>query len=279
MKFHSAAQEKAYKAAIKHKYKAIAFDVDGTLTPFSRFKTPDSLKETINAIAPKIHLILCTGRTLHYSKQKLGRLIDKPKKRKQWSIIADNGVTLNIFKNSGYKEVHKTPWPKKAIKKEVLASFIKQRLGWAVKVQVREHNVIVIFPKQFYLFPRIVRRYSSHIAKKLNHLLKEMNLGKDLKIQDSGIGSLIIPANAGKGHAIAHWAKLHKIPQKDILCIGDKAGPGENDEDFLSGQFGTPFTVGKQNPSKFPFPVLDKKDRKLWGPKGTEYLLKQIPLA
>lgn len=285
MKFNSTTQEKAHKAAIKHKFKAIAFDIDGTITPFARFTIPDSLMKTINSIPTDVPLLLCTGRPFEYIKKKLNNILkhakDPEAARRQWSIIANNGSSAYVFdpQKNDYEQILSIPWPKERIEKETLEAFIKDRLGWHVVLDTRKYTMVVIFHKHFYLFPRLVRRLSVRLAGQLKKLFTEMDLHGELQIQNSGLGSLIIPVESGKGHAIKAWSKHAGISMKDILCIGDSPGPGENDEDFLSGDFGVSFSVGKQTKNTYPLPVLDEKGRKVWGPSGTEHLLKTISLA
>ncbi len=284
MKFISAAQEKAYKAAIKHKFKAIAFDIDGTLTPFARFIIPDTLMEELNSISPNIPLILCTGRPFGYIKKKIKNIIrhakDPEVARKQWLIISDNGGSVHAYdtKKKAYIELYSVNWPEKEIKQEVMEAFIKDKLARNIITESPGKTTVVLFHRYLYLFPKFLRPLSVNLAKKLNKILTEMKLEKTLKILDSGLGSHIMPIESGKGHAIKGWAKHAKISLKDVLCIGDSPGPGENDEDFLSGDFGMAFSVGKQTQNTYPLPVLDEKGRKVWGPEGTEYLLRQLIL-
>ena len=282
MKFHSAAQEKAYNQAMTHKFKAIAFDIDGTLTPFSRFVIPDSLHQAMSELPEETQLILCTGRNLSFIKHKLDNIIkhfpNPEKARKRWSIISDNGGAAYVYspQKKDYKRIYEVPWPKKQIDMETLSAFIKERFGWHTVIVTRERTMVVVFPKYFYFFPRMVRRLSNRLARQLNNLLQQMELSATLKVQNSGLGSLIIPIESGKGFALKAWAKDQKISLKDVLCIGDSPGPGENDEDFLNGECGTAFSVGKQVHSVYPLPVLDARGRKLWGPPGTEVLLREL---
>lgn len=282
MKFLSAAQEAAYKKALQHSYKAIAFDIDGTLTEFARFTIPDSMMMALNALPPQLPLLLCTGRPFEFIKGKINNIIrhaqDPEAARKQWTIIADNGGSAYTYneKKDDYEALFHVPWPEERIAQETLRAFIKDRFGWHVVTDTREHTMVVIYHKHLYLFPRLVRQLSGHTAKQLNALFTEMDLHQVLKVQNSGLGSLIIPIESGKGHAIERWAKHAKIDLKDVLCIGDSPQVGGNDEDFLSGNYGVPFSVGKQTPKLYPLPVLDEKGKKLWGPKGTEYLVRHL---
>jgi len=282
MKFLSTAQEKATQAALRRSYKAVAFDIDGTLTPFGRWTIPESLRETLLAIPPTIPLAFCSGRSLDHVQGKLtsicGETENPESQLKRWYILAENGGAAYEYKPR--KHTHETffeiPWPSQHITQDAMEAFIKDKYGWHVIIMIRDHSMVIRYPDWIYLFPRATRILSRHIAKSLRKLFEKMGLDGDFLVEDSGIGNLIIPKESGKGKVIKVWAKHLGIAVEDILVIGDQAKKGENDEEFLSGRYGTAFTVGHQTKNLHPFPVVDEKGRKVWGPKGTEYLLKKL---
>ncbi len=276
MKFISKAQEKAYKQAMKRKYKAVAFDVDGTLTKFARFRIPRSLKKTLESLPESFPLAICTGRKLSYLTGELDHLIHK----KNRYVFCENGCIGYKYmpKKDDFKKIFETPWPTKRLTPDTLAAFLKNELGWHVTISVREHSVVEFYHSWLYVFPKLVRKVSKRSAVELKKILTEMKVNDILRTQDSGIGNIIMPKDGGKGHAMQAWAKHLKISPKDILVIGDQANPGENDEDFLNGKNGTSFTVGRQTKNVYPLPVLDAKHRKVWGPKGTNFLLQNLEI-
>lgn len=282
MNFLSAAQEQAYHSALKRKYKAVALDVDGTLTPLARWIIPHSLRETLLDLPLKLPLALATGRPFDYIKPKLAHLCESAKdpesEYKRWTILTENGgagYTYHPHKKD-FEAFFEVPWPDSLITKDALEAFIKDKFGWHVQVLIRTYSLVVRYPNWFYLFPRITRLLSRRTAASLRHLFQKMQLDGSFVAQDSGIGNLIIPKESGKGKAVGRWAERLGISLKDVLVIGDQAQAGENDEEFLSGHFGAAFTVGHQTPHTYPLPVLDEKGRKLWGPEGTEALLKKL---
>ncbi|MEK9159965.1 MAG: HAD family hydrolase [Patescibacteria group bacterium] len=281
MNFLSPAQEKATHAALKRHYKAVAFDIDGTLTELSRWTIPETLCEVLNSLPREVPLAFCTGRSMEHIQGKLAHIFkkapDEDVQRKRWHILSENGgagFTWNPRKKD-YEKFLDVTWPNSVITQDTLEAFIKDKLGWTAQFIIKEHSMVIRFHDWLYLFPRLVRLVSSRTAKKLHHLFAKMGIQKDLLIQDSGVGNLIIPKESGKGKAVARWAKHLDIPLSDILVIGDQANSGENDEEFLCGNYGTPFTVGRQTSNLYPLPVLDERGRKLWGPRGTEYLLRK----
>lgn len=282
MQFHNVAQEKAYQHAMKRQYKAIAFDIDGTLTPFGRWIIPESLRDTLLSIPQNIPLALCTGRPLDYIKRQLKHICESganPEREMQrWFVLSENGGAGFHFnlKKKDFDSFFKLEWPSAQLTKETLEAFIKDKFGWHVVFIVREHSVVIRFHTWIYLFPRITRFLSRRVAGELRTLLKSMGQDKNFSVEDSGIGNLIIPAKSGKGKAVKLWAKHLGISTKDILVIGDQPNIGQNDEEFLSGLFGTSFTVGALSKNTFPLPVLDHRGRHLKGPEGTERLLKRL---
>lgn len=282
MNFLSLAQEKATRAALKRRYKAVAFDIDGTLTEISRWIIPETLCNTLNNLPQEVPLAFCTGRSIEHIKGKLAHIFKYAKnpalQQKRWYILAENGGAGYSWnpRKKDYEKFLDVAWPNALITQDVLEAFIKDKLGWHVQIVCKEHSMVIRFHDWIYIIARIARKVSSRTAKQLEKLFKQMGIQKELLIQDSGIGNLIIPKASGKGKAVARWAKHLKIPLRDILVIGDQASPGENDEEFLCGRYGTAFTVGRQTTNVYPLPVLDDRGRKLWGPRGTEYLLREL---
>ncbi len=282
MEFLSAAQEKATRRALQKRYKAVAFDIDGTLTALGRWIIPHSLRQTLLSLPKNIPLAFCTGRSFDHIKGKLAHITEKAKdeeaERKRWSVLAENGGACYEYhpRKKDHELFYEVSWPKHRITPEAMEAFIKDKYGWHCVIVIRDHSVVIRFPDWFYLFPKTTRIVSRHTASSLRNLFKKMDLDEHFLIQDSGIGCLIIPAESGKGKAVKRWAKHLKIPLKDILVIGDQPLKGENDEEFLNGHFGTSFTVGHQSHNTYPLPVLDERGRKLRGPEGTEYLLKAL---
>lgn len=281
MKFKSKAQAQAYEQALQRDYQAAAFDVDGTLTEMAKLNIPAFLLSTLEKIPLDIPLALCTGRPidfLHHKMEVICRVGDNPSaQRRRWWILAENGGAGYYYdaQAEGYVPFFEVPWPDE-VEKEVLEAHLKDRLGWHIDVLVRKHSVVAVYPRWMYLFPRIVQAESRRNSRKIIHLLKERGWDTVLMAQNSGLGTLIIPKTSGKGNAIRRMARRLGIPMKSILSVGDSPQEGGNDEDFLSGDFGTPFSVGPVPHDIYPLPVLDERGVHVRGPKGTDLLLKRL---
>ncbi len=275
-------QSVALKRALHHPFKAVAFDMDGTLTKLSRFLIPSDLAATLITIPPQIPRALCTGRPLEYIHTQLEHICshapDPAAELERWWIFAENGG-IGYHWNSRKKEYqsfYEIPWPSGKITQDALEAFIKDRLGWMVTVRIRPYSMVVRYPHWIYFFPRLTRTVSRHTYKRLHRLLQDMKLEHDFSVQDSGIGNIILPKESGKGHAMERWAKALSLPLPDLLVVGDQPRPGENDEDFLSGHHGTSFSVGTFTENLYPLPVVDHRGRPLKGPEGTAALLRRV---
>jgi hydroxymethylpyrimidine pyrophosphatase-like HAD family hydrolase len=256
--------------------------VDGTLTKLSRFIIPSELSRTLANIPPNIPRALCTGRPLQHITTQLEHICshapDPAAEHARWWIFAENGgigYRWNPRKKE-YTPFYEIPWPSEKASQDALEAFIKDRLGWMVTVRLRPNSMVIRYPNWVYFFPRFTRAVSRHTYKRIHRLLQDMKLEHDFSVQDSGIGNILIPKESGKGHAMIRWTKELGIPLHDLLVVGDQPRPGENDEDFLSGQHGTSFSVGSLTQNLYPLPVLDHRARPLHGPQGTAALLRRV---
>lgn len=276
-----AAQEAALKKALQHPFKAVAFDVDGTLTHFARFVIPTFMAEALVKIPEGIPRAICTGRDLRFIHTQLLHIcshsLNPDEELKRWWIFAENGgvgYRWNSHKKD-FEQCFEVPWPEHP-SKDTLEAFGKDKLGGSGVFLLREHTVIIRHPDWIYLFPTLTRFMSKRSHKKLDKILEQNSWADTFMVQDSGIGNVILPRISGKGNAMQRWAKAIEIPVKDILVIGDQPRPGENDEDFLCGDNGTSFTVGGLTKNTVPLPVLNERSRRLKGPEGTAELLGQV---
>lgn len=284
MTFHSHAQEEACKKALRHPFQAVAFDVDGTLTHFSRFVIPKALAETLVLIPAHIPRAICTGRDIDFIHTQLEHICSHAKnplaERTRWTLFVENGAKAYHWnkQKKDYEALFEVPWPK-AYDKEEMEKIIRKHLGRRVVASVRAHTLVMRNPSWTYLFPRLTRLLSRQNHGRLDTVLKREGWDKDFIIQDSGIGNVLLSKKSGKGNAMRKWAKHLDIPLEDILVVGDQPKDGGNDADFLSGKNGTPFTVGELTHETLPFPVHDKTGHRMKGPEGTKNLLERVRWA
>lgn len=272
MKFHSPEQEKAYHKALKHKFKAAAFDIDGTLTKLAHTTIPKKLLLKLVETAKKIPLAICSGRDIDHIKNKF---TDLTKSSKAFFIISENGGAAHLYnsKTKSYTQLFSIPWPDKIITSLELTHLLNKKLPWKIQVKSRDHSIVIYYPPIFYIFPALIVHLSKFLAASTRRIIKKEGYENYFDVEDSGIGTIIIPKQSGKGKAIKKLAKYLKIPINDFLVVGDMPEPGKNDAEFLSGKYGTAFTVGNQTHKTFPLPVYNEAGKKLRGPEGTLSLL------
>ncbi len=281
MTFHSTAQKEAYEKAMKHPFKAVAFDVDGTLTTFARFAIPSFMAEVLVAIPENIPRAVCTGRDLKFIHEQIkhicGHSEDPEAEQKRWTVFSENGSVGYRWnpRKKDYDAWFEVAWPKEPTM-DIVEAYGKDKLGSQGVFLIREHTMVVRHPDWVYLSPKVTRYMSKRSHGKLHTLFTHNGWLDEFLIQDSGIGNVILPKKSGKGNAMQRWSKALDLSVKDILVIGDQPEEGGNDEDFISGRNGTGFTVGKTTPYVYPLPVLSEAGTRLIGPEGTASLIKQV---
>ena len=266
-------------------YSALAFDVDGTLTPFGRFTLAKEMKQSLQNIPLQVPLALCTGRPLDYAIHKIEELLegsaDFAAQKARWTLLCDNGASGYIWDSSTqkYESFFSEPWPEEIIEQDLLLTMLQEELGFWARIMVREFTMVVLCPKWMYRFPPLVHWYAGRLHQKLEVYFESWGLKDQLCSQNSGLGNLIFSGKAGKGKAIEKWAKRLGVPTASIACVGDRPEPGGNDEEFLSGNYGTAFTVGDTTQNPQPAPVLDAQGKPVRGPKGTQLLISQLDFS
>lgn len=282
MKFNSPAQEKAYIKAIKHKFKAVAFDIDGTLTNLAKITIPQKLLIKLGDLIGKVPIAICSGRDIDHIKNKVEQICSASYKeksgREKYFVICENGASSYAFncKTNEYKEIFRIPWPDEVISMDAMVSLLKKKFPFKLVVKAREGSIILHFHAWLYVIPKLIFHMSALALFAIKHLLKKEGLDKYFEVQDSGIGNIIIPKESGKGKAIKRWSEYLGIALKDIAVIGDMPGDGKNDSEFLCGRYGVAFTVGKSTDRIYPLPVYNKEGRRLYGPHGTLELLSTL---
>lgn len=275
MKFNSPEQEKAYHKAINHKFKAAAFDIDGTLTKLAHTTIPKKLLLKLGEVASQIPFMICSGRDIDHIKLKVVTICGT--RAHNFFIVSENGGATYAYdcKKKSYKLIFEIPWPE-IISVEKLTRLLDKKLPWKIVVKAREHSIVLYYPALFYIFPALIRTLSKFLALSTRRILKKEGYENYFNVEDSGIGTIIIPKESGKGKAIKKLSQHLKIPLRNFLVVGDMPEPGKNDAEFLSGKYGTSFSVGNQTNNTFPLPVFNEHGKKLKGPEGTYCLLKSL---
>ena len=261
--------------------KLICFDVDGTLMETCRFELESAMIQSLLQVPSQVQLSICSGRPLEYTLQKLEPLFqaaqDPEKERSRWFIVTDTGSAAYRYdaETKTYQVIFEIPWPEAEMPQEKLAEILKRELGFFARIVIRTFTMVVVYPRWLYFFPRLLLPISKFFHKKTKQSLAKHHLLGTFHVKDSGLGNLINPVQSGKGQAVQILAKHLNIKSEETLCIGDRPDPGGNDEDFLDGTFGIPYTVGYSG--KQARPVLNEQGITLKGPEGVRELLSDIP--
>lgn len=282
MKFNSKEQEDAYHKAMNHVFKAVAFDVDGTLTKLAKTHIPHNLAQQLGKLVGKVPFVICSGRDIDHIKLKVASICNYHKGaqtgREKYFVICENGGTGYTYncKTEKYKKIFEVAWPDKIITVEELSRLLNKKLPWKIIILPRAHSIVLHFPTFFYVLPILIRHLSALLSISIRRNLKKESLDAFFEVEDSGIGAIIIPKQSGKGKSIKKLSTYLKIPLRDFLVVGDMPESGKNDCEFLSGKYGTAFSVGKQTHNVFPLPVYNRRGKKMTGPEGTYCLLNRL---
>jgi hydroxymethylpyrimidine pyrophosphatase-like HAD family hydrolase len=281
-------------------FKAAMFDFDGTITERGAYCPSKKVAFALCDLAKKIPIAFCTGRQLEsFEKRGLTTLLEiiKPKDResflKNLFLFAENGAIGYAFdlKKNKFKPFHKVGWPNHFINKKKLKKILSDAIKEYGEVYENAHRIVIVMRTNLHDYEDKniddVYKLSDKIYAITVKILKKINKNyeKSVHIGNSGIGVLVCPANGDKDAAIHCFAKFLQRKRKikfsknarEILVMGDSPQNGGNDYYFLSGKYGTPFTVGYLNKKlKLLKPVFNENGKRLLNEKGTFYMIKSL---
>jgi len=186
-------------------FKALATDVDGTITDSNEKIDPEAIIKIRKLEALGIPVILISGHTL-CSLETLREYIGT-----SGALVAENGCLISVEKWGEPIIIGSREVTNKALKE------LKQHFGEQVKLK----------PLNKYRFVDL-SLYRTFNVNEANKILKEANIRAFT--MDSGFAIHIIDADVNKGVGLQKAAELMGINMEDIIGIGD----GENDYHFLS---------------------------------------------
>jgi len=277
----------------KTKFIAAMFDMDGTLTELEHTEIPVPLARELASLSEKMPLAFATGRDLKHVRKTLEQQIliyakDKTKARKNWHMVCENGALGYFFdeKSGKYKEFYSINWDSRLLSKKRLEKEIQRVLGDLFESvgETRKTQLLIRLYKKDLKTQKDRFERVKKTAKICQKVLSEFKNGRKFEALESGLAIHISPKNANKDQGIIRFAKYLKQKYgldagkaaRNILVVGDQPGKGKNDDAFLKGKYGTPFTVGETTDKKWPLKVIGADGKVLKGPKGTLFLLKKI---
>lgn len=282
-----------YREALQKSYVGCLFDIDGTLTVRGDEYIPAFMHEVLANMCMRVPMAVCTARNLKDTYEKMApvftRAGDPVTCQQNFIFICENGCIGYFYDKSGkeYKEFYRIPYPYAEAHRENVFSRINSAIGNKLGVSFMKEVSMVFRPVRTDDPDReALAGRSREIVKIIESVLEITDPKRALKIGDSGIGVNVFPYTGNKEQGTLKFAEFIRTRlgmnvdenAKELIVVGDQPGPYGNDETFLNGKYGTPFTVGELHPQNpLPLPVFDL-DRKtvLKGPEGTIYLLKNL---
>lgn len=289
--FSKQRQEK-YQQALKQNYTGCLFDIDGTLTIRGDEFMPGFMHQPLAEMALRAPMGVCTARRFSHAYEKLAPMFMKSsnplKSQENWILICENGGIGYVFDpvKKKYEEFFRVDFFYDNEQKNNIYEQIKSALGDKLGVSFQNEVSLVFRPIRLDDTDREELAKRSHeLAMMIKEILPKYDPKSVLRIGDSGIGVVVFPYTGNKENGTAMFAKYlskkngHKFSPnlQEIVVVGDQPIPGGNDEFFLDGKYGTPFTVGEVHPQNLlPLPVYKSDNEIIKGPQGTLTLLQQL---
>lgn len=285
-------RKEAFEQAMRQPYRAAMFDIDGTLTEPGHSIIPQALIEKIAAISLKIPMALCTGRRWEGMLERLEQFIvaakNPAKARENWFLFLENGA-IGVHYNAAtkkYERFYQVDWPKQTISKEMAFEALEPLITERVPCTGRENeSSLGFYPHGREGMTKQELAQKTDLMANIARAFLDGKPGSEtVRVIDSGVAIHVIPIDGDKDRGIREFAgilmksrKLHLGEKnRQILIVGDQPGPGYNDEQFLKGDWGTPFSAEHEPKGHFyPIPII-KGEKILRGPDATLHLLSEI---
>jgi hydroxymethylpyrimidine pyrophosphatase-like HAD family hydrolase len=284
-------QKEEFGKVLQKKFSACIVDIDGTLTVRGDEYIPAFLLPELAEIAMHVPMAVCTARSFQHAYDKLAPIFVRARNpeycQANWLLICENGCLGYFFdrQEKKYKEFFREPYPYPEGHREGLFSKLKSKLQGQLDVAfMNQINFIFRPATKDSPQPDEITRRSHSIAEIVQTEVRLSDPKGLLVVGDSGIGVNVFPYYGNKERGIVELAKyirdhmgLNIGPEaREVVVIGDQPGPLGNDEMFLSGKYGTPFTVGETHPEHLlPLPVFDG-DKIQKGPEATIFLFHKL---
>ncbi len=281
-------------------FKAAMFDFDGTLTEKGHHSPSKEIADALVNLSQKMPIGFCTGRQLEsFERRALSKLLEhvsdeeRPRFMENLYLFSENGAIGYDFNPAikDFEEIYRIEWPSEFIDREKLRTILNEEVKEYGEILYNAHKIVVVMGTKFYYEdkPAIDKVYelADKIYDVVLGVLKKINPDylKYVHVGNSGIGVIISPANGDKDEAVEQFGKFlsenrgMKFDSKysEILTAGDSAQVGGNDFYFLSGRFGTPYSVGEILPDNPKLQsVKDENGKRILHSKGTLKLIQTL---
>lgn len=288
-----------FQEALQKSYVAAMFDIDGTLTEMGQQEIPFQLRQTLVSVSAHIPVALCSGRKVEGILKKLEEILEaapeekRERLRAQWTFFLENGA-IGVRYNPSTKtheRFYEFLWPEKKMAQKKVAALLEQSMPTIDPCEIRmnECNVGVYPLKRATYTPEYLAAITAEMATQMRQQLRTWPYANDFHVIDSGVAVHVMQTFPDKDFAIeqfGQWLRKERglsigLKAREILVVGDQPGPGFNDEKFLEGKWGTPFTVGTHllAQTEYPIPVFSEDQglsQRLVGPEATQHLLQRV---
>ncbi|MBL4693923.1 HAD hydrolase family protein [Candidatus Gracilibacteria bacterium] len=275
-----------------HRFKAIMFDFDGTVTEPGQYSPPQELADELRSLAGKMPIAFCTGRQLEsFMNHGFDSLGFNGDELKNLFLIAENGSIGYHFENGSAEEFYRADWPEDFVSRAKLMEDLVEVVKEFGMVYNNAHQVVVVMRTKIHYSEvrdiEVVNALSKQIFEVVAAYFAREYPGYEeyFHIGDSGIGVVICPAKGDKDNGIQKFAEYLRAKRslelgneaREILVIGDSPQVGGNDHYFLNGDYGTPYTVGHlEESNKNLRTVVSIDGKRLMHAEGTLHLLKGL---
>lgn len=274
-------------------YAGCLFDIDGTLTVRGDEFIPAFMHEILAEMCLRVPMAICSGRNFNHAYEKMAAVFTvstNPKEcQKNWVLICENGSIGYIYDdvNNRYNEFFRVAYPYDSAHRDSVFAQMKAAMEGKLSASYLNEVSMVFRP----LNPQDPDRAaltarSRELSVIANAQLEKSDPKKLLVAGDAGNGVNVFPYRGNKENGTLQFAKLLQEKKginvspdaREMVVVGDQPQKDGNDETFLNGKYGTPFTVGETHPENLnPLPVYDLQTGKIIkGPEATIYLLKHL---
>jgi len=270
-----------FKQAIAQPFKSAMFDFDGTLCVSGTGQMSEEMMDVLAELCMERPLAICSGRLWEGMLPKMepifARAKDPELARSNWYYCLESGTV-------GYRYNRQKRDYERFYEFEGKWNELKVKVMEEAKREFPKITDDLVFIQGDFNFEAYIRagrdvaHLTAQMARAAEEFLKKIDPLGTLHVIDSGIAVHILPKEAHKGRGILEFGNLLGLeaPYKDLLLIGDQPQRGGNDEQFLEGKWGVPFTTENLGEGLQPNPVFNEKDERLTGPTATLELLRRV---
>ncbi len=285
-------RKRNFEEAMGQTYAGCLFDIDGTLTVWGEEVVPAYLQQPLADISMKVPMGVCTGRRLHHALEAIEPIFMKAANptycQSNWLLFCDSGGIGYRFdaEKKEYVELYRIEQPYNTARREMIFYQLKKAVGKkASRCDINEISMAFVPYYTFDMGAARIMEQSRRVREIIEEQLPLVDPKGALRVADAGNGVNVFPLNGDKENGTMAFANYLRSFRgyvigediKEIAVIGDQPIPKGNDEVFLNGKFGTPFTVGKPHPENvIPLPVFDNEGKNLEGPEAVAALISRM---